>query len=118
VQFAVHEDAGAYFELVVEPRSDFAESDDLTAYARLVKEATAKRSKLVNRRETELRERNVAGRATVEYEVTGEFEGLKLHYRYIILSVGDYFCQLVCWTTPSHWQGAQEKFDELVSRLK
>jgi hypothetical protein len=118
VQFAEHEDAGAYFELVVEPRSDFAKSDDLMAYARLAKEAKAKRSKLVNRQETELRERNVAGRATVEYEVTGEYEGLKLHYRMINLSFGDYFCQLVCWTTPSHWQEAQGKFDELVSRLK
>ena len=118
VQFAVNEDAAAYFELVVEPRADFAKSDDLMAYARLAKEAKAKQSKLVNRRETELRERNIAGRATVEYEITGEFEGLKLHYRIIILSFGDYFCQLVCWTSPSRWQEAQEKFDELVSRLK
>ena len=114
----MHEDAGAYFELVVEPRSDFAKSDDLMAYARLAKEASAKRSKLVNRQATELRERNVVGRTTVEYEVTGETAGVKLHYRNIILSFGDYFCQLVCWTTPSHWREAQEKFDELVSRLK
>ena len=51
VQFAVNEDAAAYFELVVEPRADFAKSDDLMAYARLAKEAKAKQSKLVNRRE-------------------------------------------------------------------
>jgi len=88
------------------------------AYGRLAKEADAKESKLVNRRETELRERNIAGRATVEYEITGEFEGFRVHDRIIILSFGDYFCQLVCWTTPSRWQEAQEKFDELVSRLK
>ncbi|MGO9599109.1 MAG: hypothetical protein ACLP7Q_14065 [Isosphaeraceae bacterium] len=118
VQFAVHEDAAAYFELVVEPRSDFAKSDDLMAYARLAKEAIAKQSKLVNRRETDLQERSIAGRATAEYEITGETGGVRLHYRIIILSFGGYFCRLVCWTTPSHWQEAQEKFDELVSRLK
>ena len=63
-------------------------------------------------------EGRISGRAVVEYEVTGEYEGLKLHYRYIMLEAGDYYCQLVCWTVPSHWEEAQRQFEGLVGRVK
>jgi hypothetical protein len=118
VQFAKYEDFVAYFELVIEPKLDFADSVDLMAWAKLVKEASAKGSTLANRKDTELRKRKVGARATVEYEVTGESKGVKLRFRNIMIQSGDHYCKLVCWTTPSHWEQAQAKFDELVGRLK
>jgi hypothetical protein len=117
-QYAEYPGLVAYFQLVLEPRSDFADSVDLMAWAKLVKENSAKTSKLANRKDTELRERKVGDRATVEYEVTGEIRGVKLRYRNIMVQSGDHYCKLVCWTTPSHWEEAQAKFDELVGRLK
>jgi hypothetical protein len=118
LQFAEYPDLAAYFELVIEPKSDFADNVDLMAWAKLVRENTAKASKLVNRKDTECRERKINGQATVEYEVTGESKGVKFHFRNILLQHGDYYCKLACWTTPSHWEDAQAKFDELVGRLK
>ena len=51
------------------------------------------------------------------YEVTGEFDEVRLHYRKIMLEMNDYFCTLVCWTTPVYWRASQPKFEELVSKL-
>lgn len=120
VQFAVYSDLDAYFILVLEPKADFADNVDLMAWAKMVKKnsANAKGTTLANRKETEIQERKVNGRATVEYEITGELNGVKLRYRNIMLRSGDYYCKLACWTTPSHWEDAQAKFNELVSRLK
>ena len=117
VQFAAYRDHSIYFELVLEPKMDFSESMDLMAWAKLVKENSAKESTLERRKDTELRRRTVAGRETIEYEVTGESRGVKLHFRNILLQSGDQFCKLVCWSVPSQWDEAQEKFDELVSHL-
>ena len=77
-----------------------------------------KTSVLENRQETELKEGKIGEQQTVEYEITGELRGLKLHYRVIMVSVGPWFCKLACWTTPSHWKAAQPKFEELVKNLK
>ena len=117
VQFAVYQDHSIFFELVLEPKMDFSDSVDLMAWGRLVKENSAKESSLEHRKDTEVRRRTVAGRETVEYEVTGETKGLKLHFRNIMIQSGDTFCKLVCWSVPSQWDEAQAKFDELVSHL-
>jgi len=117
VQFAVYQDHSIFFELVLEPKMDFSDSVDLMAWGRLVKENSAKESTLEHRKDTEVRRRTVAGRETVEYEVTGEMKGLKLHFRNIMVQSGDTFCKLVCWSVPSQWDEAQAKFDELVSHL-
>ena len=98
VQFAVYLDRLIYFELVLEPKMDFSESLDLMGWAKLVKENSARESKLENRKDTELRRRTVGGRAVVEYEVIGELRGMKFRYRNIMLQSGDQFCKLVCWT--------------------
>jgi hypothetical protein len=118
IQFAEYPDLTAYFELIVEPKSDFADNIDLMAWAKLVKENSAKKSTLANRKDTELQERKVGNRTTVEYEILGELRGVKLHYRNIMLQSGNYYCKLVCWTTPSNWEDAQPQFDALVGRTK
>jgi uncharacterized protein (TIGR03067 family) len=118
VQYAVDLTDAAGFELIVERKSDFAKDVDLMAWAKLVKANTANHSKLANRKDTEPRSRKVSGRETVEFEITGETKLVKLHYRIIMLQLGDSFCRLVCWTNPSHWEADQPKFDELVQRLK
>jgi len=118
VQCATYPDLPAYFELFVESKADFAERVDLMAWAKRVRENNKKNSILVNRKDTELRERKIGDRTTVEYEVTGELKGQRLHFRNILLQVGDTYCWLMCWTAPSHWDSAQPKFDVLVSRLK
>lgn len=118
LQFAFYPDLDAYFELLADQRSDLPHNVDLQAWAKLVKEASAKTSNLVNREETQLKAGRVAGQPTVEYEVTGELSGEKLHYRVIMLVLRDQFCKLACWTTPDHWTAAQLKFEEVVSRLR
>ncbi len=116
-QFAVNSELNAYFELLPEAKADFSDSLDLDAYAKLVKEASTKRSKLANRKETELTSGKIGDCKTVEYEVTGEMNGVKLHYRIIMVEFGDWFIKLTCWTTPSHWKAAQPKFEELVGHI-
>jgi hypothetical protein len=114
-QLAQYPELDAWFELRGQPSADFT---GLMAWARLVKEHAAKQPKLAIRSMTDLKERTNAGRATVEYEVTGDIGGVNLHYRVIMLRVGDWFASLCCWTTPSHWEEAQPKFDELVGRVR
>jgi hypothetical protein len=117
-QFGQNNSAVAFFQLIVESKSDFAASLDLMTYAKKAKEHSAKSSKLANRTETALQRRRVAGRDTVEYEVLGEFKDTRLHYRHIALACGrESFCQLVCWTLPSHWDDVQGEFDALVKNL-
>ncbi len=119
IQFAGLTGHEMYFQLMVEPKIDFADRIGLLEWAELVRKNSAKESTLINRKDTELRKRTVGERQTVEYEVTGELEsGLKLHFRSIMVESGSDYCKLVCWTTPSEWEAAQVKFDELVSRIK
>ncbi len=118
VQEARYPDLDAYFQLVIQPRSDFADGLGPMGWAKLVKRNAAKVSKLANRQETELREGMISGRAVVEYEVTGEYNGVKLHFRHIMLEAGDYYCKVGCWTVPSHWEEAQRQFDGLVGRVE
>lgn len=117
-QFGENSEFVAYFQLIVESKGDFASSVDLMGYANLAKTRAAKTSKLARRAEAPLASRRVAGRDTVEYEVTGEWEDVRLHYRHIAISCGkESYCQLVCWTLPSHWDEAQAQFDALVKNL-
>lgn len=117
-QFAQNTEFGAFFVLIVESSEDFADDLQLKDWAKLVKQNAAKNAALTNRKETEIRSGKVAGRETAEYEFTGVINGVKLHYRSIMVRSGDYFCNVLCWTTPSHWDEAQAKFEEIVGRLK
>ena len=116
-QYAWHPGIG-YFQLVTLPASDFDADFDARALAELCKPRLAKESKLQGREETDLTERTIAGRKVVQYEITGESHGLKLHYRLMSMEVRGRFCQLICWSLPSEWAAAQPAFDELVKRLK
>jgi hypothetical protein len=117
-QHALYSDHQTAFELTVRPKMDYAANVDLMAFAARAKKNTARASKLANRQETALTTREVAGHKTVEYEISGEFEGRRFRYRHIALQCGDNFCLLSCSTSPSRWDSAQAKFDELVARLK
>jgi hypothetical protein len=118
LQFAECPEAGAYFQLEADAKEDLSDTVDLMAWAKLIKEAVSKTTALKNRRETELKESRIGNQKVVEYEITGELKGVKLHYRIIMLLVGDWYCKLTCWSTPSHWKAAQPKFEELVGKLK
>jgi hypothetical protein len=117
-QQAAYPDLNAYLQLLIEPRSDFADGLGLMGWSKLVQSSAREVSKLANRKETKLREGRISGRAVVEYEVTGESEGMKLHFRHSMLEAGDYYCHLICWTVPSHWEEAQGQFEGLVGRVK
>ena len=118
IQFGKNSKEGAFFQLIVEAKSDFAASIDLKAYARKVKANSAKSSRLLDRSEMEMAQKRIAARDTMEWEVLGEFKETKLHYRHIVLACGQQsWCQLVCWAVPSHWEGAQREFDALVKNL-
>jgi hypothetical protein len=116
-QFAANGENNAFFELIEEPASDFSDNLDLAGYAKIVQRVAAAKSKLINRTETQIKPGKIGGRDTVEYEVMGEFNGLKLHYRFLFARIGDEFCELSCWTTPSHWNDSQADFETLVSNL-
>jgi hypothetical protein len=118
IQFAEYPPLVAYFELVASPKADFSDDMTLMKWAALSRSTAAKTSKLENRSETELKTGSVAGRSTVEYEITGEIKGVKLRYRMIMLECNGCYCRLICWTTPSHWDEAQPKFEEVVRLLK
>ena len=118
VQFAEYPRLVAYFELMEEPRSAFSEKMDLVSYAKLCRQSTARKSKLTNRTETEVKAGSIGGRPIAEFEVTGELRGIKLHFRYISIQVGDWFCNVSCWTSPSHWEAAQPQFDEVVPNVR
>ena len=118
IQFGLNDGRTEYFQLIVESKSDFASTVDLMSYSQKAKAQSAKTSKLVNRAETALVPRKVAGRDTLEYEVTGEFKETRLHYRHIAVACGTAsWCQIVAWTVPSRWSDAQASFDALVKNL-
>jgi hypothetical protein len=118
LQYATYPELGAYFQLIAEPKSDFAKKVDLLAWAKMVKENSAKTSTLAKREETALKQGKIGERATVEYEITGEAKDVKFHFRIIMVEFAGQYCKVVCWTTPSHWEAAQPKFEELVKQLK
>jgi hypothetical protein len=117
-QFGKNDSRNEYFQLIVESKDDFSSKLDLMGYSKRARSASAKSSKLATRVETNLVPRKVAGKDTVEYEVTGEFKETRLHYRHIALACGKTsWCQIVAWTVPSHWTDAQTDFDGLVKIL-
>ncbi len=118
LKFARHPDTAACLELVTEAKDDFADGVDLMAWARLVKANATRGSTLVNREETDLKEGKIGDRATVEYEITGEFLIAKLHYRIILVELNGHYCKFIFWTTPSHWDDAQQVFEDAVKTLK
>lgn len=118
LQFAEYPPLIAFIELVVEPKADFSDDTDLRKWASKIKAITARSTKLSNRAETELNAGNIGGRKTIEYEVAGENNGVKFRFRMIMLEVNGCFCKFACWTTPSHWEDAQPKFEEVVQRLR
>jgi hypothetical protein len=118
VQHAEFPDLNANFSLSVQPKSDLADKVDLMAWAKMMEEGRAKLSTLGNRKVTELRERTLKGRPTVEYEISGEIKNRKFRFRSNMLQFGDYYCEILCGTIPSHWDDAQPKFEELVDQLK
>jgi hypothetical protein len=116
-QHAKYSDRVTDFELTVRPKMDLAANVDLKAFVEKMRKGTASNSKLANRQETPPVELQVAGRPTIQYDITGEYNGNRYSYRQIFLQCGDNYCMLSCSTTPSHWLAAQPRFDELVARL-
>jgi hypothetical protein len=118
IEFARQKEIPVYFALIAEPKSDFSNKFDLKAWSTLVKKNTAKKMKLENREETELKGKEIYGQKVYNYEITGELKGMKLHYRIIMLQFHNYYCKITCWTTPSHWDEAQKSFGDLIKRLQ
>jgi len=118
LKLAEYSTLNAYFEVIGEARADFDEDVDLMAWAKLVKSHTTESLALASRRETDLTANKRGSRATVEYEMTGEAQNLRMHFRIIMLEINGCFCEVICWTTPDHWDAAQPKFDEVVRALR
>ena len=106
------------FEFIAEPKTDFDDDVDLAAWAGRVKANAAKNTTVADRQETDLKAGTIGGRPTVEYEVTGTANGVKLRYRIVMLAVGGCYCKLPCWTTADHWDAAQPEFEKVVAALK
>ena len=118
LQCAQYVDLDAWFSLSANAASDFNDRVDLLAYAKLVKDAIAKNSTLTNRRETDFVATQLGQLPTLEYEITGESDGLKVHYKITMFKVGAWYYNLSVWSTPSHWHDARPKFEELLWHLK
>lgn len=115
-QMADHAKLQAHFTLALQPRSQF--KDDLMAWAKATKKATAQQTKLRDRTESALRESRIHGHSVIEYQIsgrTGKYRGI---LRVFMLPIGDWFCKLTCWTTSDHWDAAQPEFEELIGRLR
>ena len=111
---------GCGFKLYAEAKSDYTDDVDLLVWAQLVQESARKilGKEVTNFRETELSQGGMAGRDTLEYEVTGDFKGRKYRYRMIMLEANGHYCKLACWSSPSRWEAAQSEFEELVQNLR
>lgn len=115
VQHARFKNDQTYFDLFVHPAAKYA---DLMAYAKSRRLVFSKSSSLTNPKLTDFAKRQVAGRDTVEWEVTGDHYGQEWHRRFINLRMGSSYCTLECWTKSSNWAAAQPQFDLLVKSLK
>jgi hypothetical protein len=118
IQSAENRKMDVCFMLMIEAKEDFPENINLSEWAQLVKKKTAAASKYKNRKETELVDRSIGDRKTIEYEVTGDTETIRVRARIILLEHDGYYCKLYCWTIPSRWEKAQAEIDNLVLRLK
>jgi hypothetical protein len=116
--FAENRPMVAFFEVVAVPKAAFDTDLDLMAWARQVKENTAKVSVLTGRHETDLKPGNIGGRATVEYEISARIRNTAVRYRMIMLEQKGCFCKVACWTTPAHWDDAQPDFEKVVVSLE
>ncbi len=105
------------FELNSESRTAYG-NISLADWAKLSKEREAKESGLSNRKETDLKSAKIGDRDVLEYEITGNLGDLQYHYRVYLVQVRDVFCRLSVWSSPSHWDAAQAKFDDLAANLK
>ena len=110
------ENLDAHFRFDFQPQAEF--DGDLMAWAKARKQATAEKSPIANRQETELIPNRIGTHDVVEYEITEEVAGIQGRTRVIFLSVGTWFCRLTCWTKPANWATAQPKFEELLDHIK
>ena len=117
IKFAENPGLIAFFEVVGEPKAEFDSDVDLMAWARMVKTNRTKVSTLQDRQETGLKPGNIGGHPTLEYEISGH---LKYAYRFRVtmLELNGCYCEVTCWTTPSHWEAAQPEFRQLVETME
>ena len=106
----------AHFTLALQSRAQF--NNDLMRWAEATKMATKQQTKLKGRTESVLHKRIIQGQTVIEFEIAGNAGGSSGIARVFMLSVGDWFCKLTCWTTPDHWNAAQPKFEELLGQLR
>jgi hypothetical protein len=115
-QMADDAELQAHFTLAVQRRVEF--NDDLMAWAKITKKATAEQTKLTNRTESTLKQSLIGGHSVIEYEIAGDAGRYRGVSRVFMLRIGEWFCKLTCWTTPENWKAAQPKFEELLGRLR
>lgn len=117
--YANHSTKQVYFGLITEAKVDFDESFDLATWADLVKKNTAEaqREQLNNLKNTEIVSGEIGGHNTLEYEITGDLDGVKLRYRIIMLDMKGRYCKLSFWSTPSHWKDVQNESVKVVEGL-
>lgn len=118
LKMAVCPDLDAVIALSTSLRSEFKDDVDLMGWAKLVKRAAAKDGELQNRAETDLKRGEIAGRPTVEYEVSGAIRGVKLHYRIIMLEANGWYCKVTGWTSQNGWAAAQKSFEDVVAGVQ
>ena len=115
-QIADFPELKAHFTLAIQPQTEF--NNNLMEWAEATKKATAEQTKLTNRTETSLKQGHIGVHSVVEYQIEGSVGTSRGISRVIMLPVGEWFCKVMCWTTPDNWLAAQPKFDELICRLR
>jgi Trypsin-like peptidase domain len=118
IKYARNSDHSAYVDFLADSKADFSDDMDLMTWVKRVKASAARMSKLDERDETEIVSRRINDRDVLEFEITGELDRVKLHYRMDALELNGCYCRMVFWTVPSKWDDMQGEFDAVVQSLK
>jgi hypothetical protein len=107
----------AFCIVISESKEDFNHKS-IKEYADTILQIEEKQTKMADRTVSGPKAVKVNGADALQYEVRGTFKNLKLCYLKTFMETPTRWNQVMCWTTPSNWELAQDDFRKINESLK
>ncbi len=107
----------AFCIVISESKEDFGHNS-LEEYAKMILELEEHRSKLENRSVSGPKLIKLNGVDAIQYEIRGTTKNLKLHFLKTFIESPTRWNDVMCWTTPSHWEELQDDFQQINETFK
>ena len=108
----------AFVEVISEAKQDL-QHKSLLSYARSIATRQAANSKLSDRIVSKPREPWFNGTKAIQFEIRGTLKNVNFVYLDTFIETPTCWNQILCWTTPSYWEGARDgDFRAIIESLK